>query len=729
MPPEQANHKATSEFLTGLVERVTFHNPENGFAVLRLKPRGAREPVTVIGYVALVAPGEFVEANGAWEQDLRHGLQFHANFLKTAPPTSEEGIARYLGSGMIHGVGPVYAKRLLAHFGVGILDLLDHQPERLREVPGIGPKRLARIRDGWAEQKAVRDIMIFLHDHGVGTARSVRIYKTYGADAVRLIREDPYRLARDIRGIGFRSADTIAAKLGMAKTAPSRVRAGIAYALQEAMDEGHCGLPRARLLELAAPLIEVPAELIEQALASELAVGHVVADTLHAIPAIFLAGLYQAEREIAARLRALARGALPWRVIDAAKALPWVERKTGLTLSASQRDAVEMALTKKLLVITGGPGVGKTTLVNVILAVLRAKSVRIALAAPTGRAAKRLAEATGLEAKTVHRLLEANPGTGKFRRDETAPLACDLLVLDEASMVDVPMMRALLRAVPERAGVLIVGDVDQIPSVGPGEVLEDIITADTLPIVRLREIFRQAEQSGIVRAAHRINRGVMPSEGVSESAGDFYFVAAASPDEIAAKLLRIVTERIPKQFGLDPIRDVQVLCPMNRGQLGARALNLALQGALNPPSATSVERFGAHYGPGDKVMQTENDYTRDVFNGDLGFVRTVDREAGEAVVAFDGRDLRYSFSELDELQLAYATTIHKSQGSEYPAVVIPLTMQHYTMLMRNLLYTGVTRGRRLVVLIGERRALAVAVKNHVARARFTKLGEWLGAGG
>ncbi len=722
MAPEPA-----TEFLAGLVERVTYHNPENGFAVLRVKARGRREPVVLVGHAAAIAPGEFIQASGNWQNDRRHGLQFRASFLKTAPPTSAEGIVRYLGSGMIRGIGPVTAKRLVQGLGPAVLDLIEQEPARLEEVPGIGPKRLARIREGWAEQRVIREIMLFLHGHGVSTARSVRIYKTYGAEAVRVISENPYRLARDIRGIGFRSADTIAEKLGIAKTAPIRVAAGIGHALAEAMDEGHCGLPRGALLDLAARLIEVPRDLVEAALEQEIAEGTVRADSLAGAPAVFLAGLWRAEEEIAERLKALSAGPMPWPAIDPAKALPWVEVKTGLVLALSQREAVRLALVNKLLVITGGPGVGKTTIVNAILAILRAKEVRVAIAAPTGRAAKRLSESTGLEAKTIHRLLEVNPATGEFRRHAANPLPVDLLVLDEASMIDVPLMRALLRAVPSEAALLVIGDVDQIPSVGPGQVLADIIASGAVPIVRLTEVFRQAAASHIILAAHRINRGLLPEPEIPGEASDFHFIQAATPEEILRKLVSLVSERIPKSFGLDPIRDVQVLSPMQRGGLGARALNLALQQVLNPlsPGAARVERFGSTLASGDKVMQVENDYEREVFNGDLGIVRGVDLEEGEVVVVFEGREVRYSFGELDELQLAYATTIHKSQGSEYPAVVIPLATQHYMMLARNLLYTGITRGKRLVVLLGQKRALAIAVKTHGDRHRFSKLGEWL----
>ena len=729
MQADAARAEPAGEFLAGAVERVTYHNPENGFCVLRVKARGHRDLVVLVGHAAAIAAGEFVQASGTWQNDRRHGMQFRASFLKAAPPTSAEGIARYLGSGMIRGIGPIYAKRLVQSFGAAVLDVIEREPARLEEVSGIGPKRLQRIRDGWAEQKIVREIMLFLHGHGVSTARSVRIYKTYGAEALRVISENPYRLARDVRGIGFVSADTIAEKLGIAKDAPIRIRAGIGYALAEAMDEGHCGLPREELLDLTAKLIAVERAAVETALALELAAGDVVADTLGGRDAVFLVGLYRGEQEIAARLGALAAGPLAWPPIDPAKAIPWVERKTGLVLAESQREAVTLALSSKLLVITGGPGVGKTTLLNAILRILRAKGARVALAAPTGRAAKRLAESTGLDARTIHRLLEINPATGQFRRDAANPLPCDLLVLDEASMVDVPLARALLRAVPEQAAMLIVGDVDQIPSVGPGQVLADIIASGAVPVVRLREVFRQAAASRIVLNAHLINRGLMPEpepEGPGGEESDFHFVPAAEPDELIRKLVTLVAERIPRRFGLDPLRDIQVLCPMNRGGLGARALNIALQKALNPaPGEGSIERFGFTYSPGDKVMQVENDYERDVFNGDLGFIRAIDMEEGEVVVAFDNREVRYSFGEMDELQLAYATTIHKSQGSEYPAVVIPLTTQHYPMLARNLLYTGITRGKRLVVLLGQKRALGIAVTTSGTRRRYSKLAEWL----
>jgi exodeoxyribonuclease V alpha subunit len=722
----QAAAPAT-EALAGLVERVTFHNAETGFCVLRVKVRGQRDLVTVVGHAATITPGEFIQASGSWVNDRTHGVQFKASFLKAAAPTTVEGIERYLGSEMIRGVGPVYARKLVRAFGEAVFDVIEQEPDRLRNVAGIGPVRAARIVAGWAEQRVIREIMLFLHSHGVGTLRAVRIYKTYGPEAVRLISENPYRLARDIRGIGFRTADQIAAKLGIEKTALVRVRAGISYALAEAMDDGHCGLPVDDFTALCRDLLEVPADLVTAALGLELQAGAVVADELEGTRCVFLASLWQAERAIADRLRALSAGAPPWPSIEAERALAWVEGQTGLALAPSQTAAVRLALGSKALVITGGPGVGKTTLVNAILKILAAKGVAIALCAPTGRAAKRLSESTGLAAKTIHRLLEIDPQTGGFRRTEQNPLDCDLLVVDETSMVDVPLMRALLRALPDAAALLLVGDIDQLPSVGPGQVLADIIRSGALPVVRLTEIFRQAAKSRIVVNAHRINQGLMP-ELATVDGSDFYFVEAADAADGVRKILALVRERIPRRFGLDPVHDIQVLCPMNRGGLGARSLNLELQQTLNPPGVLRVERFGWSFGLGDKVMQVENDYDKEVYNGDLGRITHIDPDAGELAVDFDGRAVVYASGELDELVLAYATTIHKSQGSEYPAVVIPLITQHYAMLQRNLVYTGVTRGKRLVVLVGQRKALGMAVRGRPTHRRWSKLKAWLGGG-
>jgi len=723
----QATPPSTQEVLAGLVERVTYHNAENGFCVLRAKARGHRDLVTVVGHATAIAAGEWITASGEWVNDRAHGQQFKAQFLRTSAPTSADGIEKYLSSGMIRGVGPVYAKKLVRAFGEKVFDVIEATPDRLREIDGIGPVRAASILAAWAEQKAVREIMVFLHSHGVGTARAVRIFKTYSADAIQVMTENPYRLARDIRGIGFKTADAIAMKLGIEKTAMVRVRAGISYALTEAMDEGHCGLPTGELLPLAEKLLEVQQGLIHTALDLERQEGSVIADQIGETDCVFLAGLHGAERAVAERLRILASGTLPWPWIDADKALPWVEQRTGLTLAESQTAAARLALIAKVLVLTGGPGVGKTTIVNSILRILAAKGVGILLCAPTGRAAKRMSEATGMEARTIHRLLEVDPKAGGFRRGPDNPLDCDLLVVDETSMVDILLMHALLKAVPNQAALLMVGDVDQLPSVGPGQVLADVIGSGAIPVVRLTEVFRQAAKSRIIVNAHRVNQGQMPEFDQPEQDSDFYFVPAEDPETAVGHIIELVKNRIPTRFALDPIRDIQVLCPMNRGGVGARSLNIELQAALNPAGDRKVERFGWTFAPGDKVMQIQNDYDKEVYNGDIGYVDDVDPNAGEVLASFDGRSVTYGFGELDMLVPAYATTIHKSQGSEYPAVIIPVLTQHYPMLQRNLLYTGITRGKRLVVLVGQKKAVAIAVRNISGRRRWSKLQEWLGA--
>jgi len=713
------------ETLVGLVERVTYQSAENGFCVIRVKARGHRDLVTLVGHAATISAGEWVTATGDWVNDRTHGQQFKARFLKTSTPTSNEGIEKYLASGMIRGIGPVYARKLLRVFGDKVFDVIESESDRLREVDGIGPLRAGRITAAWAEQKMVREIMVFLHSHGVGTARAVRIYKTYGADAVQVMSENPYRLARDIRGIGFKTADAIAMKLGVDKTAMIRVRAGISYALTVAMDDGHCGLPVNELVPLAKKLLEIPEDVIHTALDLELAEGTIIADQVGEIDCIFLSSLHRAERAIAERLATLGKGKLPWVLIDPDKAIPWVEQRINLTLAESQKAAVGLALASKVLVITGGPGVGKTTIVNAILRILSAKHVRLLLCAPTGRAAKRMSEATGLEAKTIHRLLEIDPKKGGFRKNNENPLDCDLLVVDETSMVDVLLMNALLKAMPDKAALLVVGDVDQLPSVGPGQVLVDTIASGAVPVVRLVEVFRQAAKSQIILSAHRINRGAIPDLRKPEGDSDFYFVEEDDPETAVLRIVELVKTRIPKRFGLDAIRDVQVLCPMNRGGVGARSLNVELQAALNPAGERKVERFGWTFSPGDKVMQIENDYDKEVYNGDIGYVKDVAPEEGELRAAFEERPITYSFGELDTLVPAYATTIHKSQGSEYPAVVIPVMTQHYTMLQRNLLYTGVTRGKKLVVLVGQKKAVAIAVRNNSGGRRWSKLAEWL----
>jgi exodeoxyribonuclease V alpha subunit len=641
-------------------------------------------------------------------------------------PSTIEGIEKYLGSGMVKGIGPHFAHKLVQAFGDAVFDIIEQQPQRLRELEGIGPKRQARVVEAWAEQKAIREIMVFLHSHGVGTASAARIFKCYGNEAIRRVQANPYQLALDIYGIGFKTADTLAQRLGIPRDSLSRAQAGVRHVLQLLAEQGHCAAASEQLIQSAEELLEIPATIITQAITLEVEQGNVAEEKVQEMPCLFLTPLQRAELGVASHLRRLMEGSPPWGEILADKALPWVEQQTKLTLSGSQREAVGLAITAKVTIITGGPGVGKTTVVNSILRILRAKGVRVLLCAPTGRAAKRLAESTGVVAKTIHRLLDFRSQGRDSQRGQQQRLDADLIVVDEVSMVDVVLMNQLLRAVPDRAALLLVGDVDQLPSVGPGNVLADLIASGGVPTVRLTEIFRQAATSQIIVNAHRINKGLMPQPPRAATAvSDFYIIEAQTPQEIQDKVLRVASERIPRRFRLDPITDIQVLTPANGGIVGARALNAALQQRLNPSAAPQLLRFGWTYAPGDKVLQQVNNYEKEVFNGDIGRIAQIDLEEGVIWVDFDGRTVEYAFGELDELTLAYATTIHKSQGSEYPAVVMPLVTQHFRLLERNLLYTGVTRGKRLVVLITQPKALWLAVHNVRSQQRLTNLAERL----
>jgi exodeoxyribonuclease V alpha subunit len=713
--------------LAGLIERVTFHNEETGFAVLRVKVKGRRELATVVGSLATVSAGEWITAQGRWVRDSEHGLQLNATFLECTPPTSREGIEKYLCSGMIKGIGPVYAKKMVGKFGEEVLTVIEKSSAQLEEISGIGPERRRRIKEAWKEQRAIREIMVFLHSNGVSTSRAVRIFKTYGEQAIETVRANPYALAKDISGIGFKTADQIAEKIGIPKDSIIRARAGISHCLLEATNSGHCALPKEMLLDAAKGLLLVDESLIREALDRLLVNRELVEEQIGEHALVFLPALRATEIGIAAKIHAMCSMPSTHPAIDIGKAIEWCEKKTGTELAASQKEAIKKACESRVLIITGGPGVGKTTLINSLLLIFRAKKIKCLLCAPTGRAAKRLGDATGLEAKTIHRLLEFQPSSGGFTRNEERPLDCDLLVVDETSMVDVQLMHKLLKAVPANAHLILVGDVDQLPSVGPGMVLANLIESGVVPIVRLTEIFRQAAKSHIITNAHRINEGRMPEFGDKTQESDFYFVEREEPEAIQSTLIRLVKERIPAKWGFDPISDVQVLCPMNRGSLGAREMNLQLQNALNPqrPDEPRVERFGWQFRIRDKVIQTENNYDKEVFNGDIGRIKAINPDEREVAIQFESREVIYDFGELDEVSLAYAISIHKSQGSEFPVVIVPVAMQHYMLLQRNLIYTAITRGKKMVVLIGQKKALGLAVRNNRTGERFSGLLERL----
>lgn len=711
------------EALNGTVEHVTFHNESNGFCVLRVKAKNHRDQVTVIGSAPSVTIGEAIECSGSWITDKNYGLQFKASLLNVVAPTTKEGVEKYLASGMVKGIGPHFAKKLIQAFGADVFDVIENDPQRLQSLEGIGKQRTTQITEAWDSQKVVRDIMVFLQSHGVGTARAVRIYKAYGDNAIDKVKEDPYRLALDIYGLGFKTADTLAQTLGIAKDAPIRARAGVRHALQVLCTNGSCAASVDKLLKHSMKLLELDRPVLQAAIEHELKHENLIAETIDEVDSIYLPSLYQAEVEVAQQLIDLLHEKLPWQDIDAKRIIPEIEQKTKLILSDSQRLALETIIDHKVSIITGGPGVGKTTTVNTLIKMLQSKRMGVKLCAPTGRAAKRMQETTGITAKTIHRLLEFDPITNGFKHNQDNPLALDVLIVDETSMLDITLMNHLLKAIPYNAALILVGDVDQLPSVGPGQVLADLIASDVIPTVRLTEIFRQAKDSHIILNSHRINQGLIPENSDGES--DFYVVYENTPEAIHDKLVQLVSERIPNKFGCSAVDNIQVLTPMNRGGLGTKALNATLQSVLNGDSEPKIQRFGTTFSPGDKVIQMVNNYDKEVFNGDIGLIDRIDKEQGLVWIAFDNRSIEYELSELDELQLAYATSIHKSQGSEYPIVVLPLAMQHFTLLARNLIYTGVTRGKKMVIVIAEKKALALAVKRTDSVKRLTYLADRL----
>ncbi len=730
-------NKMPQETLKGSVERITYYNEENGYTVLRVRPEqlrlgmGRDGTVTVVGALPELQPGETVEFAGEWVNDPRYGQQFRAESVKQTMPATVEGLRRYLGSGLIRGIGPRMAENIVDYFGLDTLDVLDRQPERLREVPDIGPKRSESIKQAWAEQQAIKEVMLFLQGHNVSTGLAIKIYKAYGDDAIDMVQENPYRLADDIWGIGFLTADKIAQDLGLPVDSPHRMEAGVKYALNEATNEGHVYLPRNELVGKAVELLRIdkPDDVggaVDRLHGSgDVMIELLPDDSAAGMEAVYLPTLYYSEVGSARRLHQMA-DAPDSRLADLRNAhwgplLASLSGESQVQLTEQQRDAVRAALTGKVSVLTGGPGTGKTTTLRTVIAALLRTDHSFLLCSPTGRAAKRLSEATGQPAQTIHRLLGYSPSEGFFYNDENT-LDTDMVIVDEASMLDQMLFYNLLKAVGPSTHLLLVGDVDQLPSVGAGDVLRDLIRSGVIPITRLEAIFRQEGGSLIIRNAHYINRGQQPD--TRNEGDDFFFFGVEEPEAAAELVVDIVQNRVPDRFGYDALDDIQVLVPMYRGVVGVDALNQALQAALNPPGRPAERRLmGRLFRVGDKVMQTRNNYDKDVYNGDIGRVHSFDFNEQTMTLLVDRRRVTYDWSEVDELTHAYAISVHKSQGSEYPVVVIPLMTQHYIMLQRNLLYTAVTRARRLVVLVGTRMAIAIAVKNDRIAQRYSAL-DW-----
>jgi exodeoxyribonuclease V alpha subunit len=731
--------KSSTELLQGVVERITYHSEESGYTVARLKSPRTSELVTIVGDFANIQAGQTLQLQGTWREHPKYGQQFQVSQYRETKPATLTGIEKYLGSGLIKGVGAVTAKRIVAHFGLETLDIIENHIERLIEVPGIAKKRVKLIQTAWETQKAIKEVMLFLQGHGVSTTYAVKIYKHYGEESIATVTANPYRLAADVYGIGFVTADAIARNLGIVPTSEFRYRAGILHVLSEAAEEGHCFLPQSELVTRTVERLALPGHQIVPEDIEALTISMGVDDQLilqggsgdfqeqflcYAPP------FFKAEHGLANRVQYLLTTPIK---VDVERVHRWIDRfteKTRLQLSEQQRQAVVMAACHRVLILTGGPGTGKSFTCRTIVALWKAMGKTIALASPTGRAAQRLSEMTGQTAKTVHRTLEFDPKNLKFKRDQDNPIPADAIVVDESSMLDLFLANSLFKAIAPQSHLLLVGDTDQLPSVGPGAILQDLIASDLIPVVRLTQVFRQAQQSAIVTNAHRINQGQFPNlEPVSNTPRtDFLWFNAQEPEHGVAAIRDIVTHLLPK-LGFHPARDVQILCPMTRGEVGTRHLNQVLQQLINPPSPEKAEitRGGMTLRVGDRILQQKNDYSREVFNGDLGVITRIDLEAQEVTVQFAEREVTYDYADLNEITLAFATTIHKSQGSEYPVVILPIFMQHYIMLSRNLIYTGVTRARKLVVVVGVQKAIGMAVNQVKAQERYTLLAHRLGA--
>ena len=708
--------------LKGQIERITYTNDENNYTIAKLKVYGYRKLVTIAGNLLSPSPGEIIKMKGEWVNHPKYGEQFKVVHYKTMLPASVYGIEKYLGSGLIKGIGPVMAKRIVNMFGEESLDVIEKDIEKLTEVDGIGEKRIEMIKKAWDEQKEIREVMLFLQTHNVSSGYATKIFKQYGHKSIEVVKENPYRLATDIFGIGFVIADNIAGKLGFAKNSKLRAEAGILYVLNLLSDEGHVYFPYEPLIKESQKILQISRDIIEDALDKIASENRVVIENLNGNKkAVYLVKYYVCENSIATRLKALNSMPKSFRKIDIEKSVGWVQEQLSITLSEKQIESIRCATKNKVMVITGGPGTGKTTIINAVIKIFSELKINIMLAAPTGRAAKRMSEATGYEAKTIHRMMEYSISKGGFQRNEKNPLECDLLIIDEASMIDTLLMHHLLKAVPPKATFILVGDVNQLPSVGAGNILKDIINSGTVSVVELNEIFRQAMESQIIVNAHKVNNGMMPSLKPSrQELSDFYFIGREDPQDVVNLILDLTINHIPRRFGFDPVKDIQVLTPMHKGIAGAGNLNVELQKALNP-SGEGIIRGNRNFKVNDKVMQVRNNYNKEVFNGDIGRIKSIDKETQELIISFDERDVPYSYTDIDEIMLAYAISIHKSQGSEYPAVIIPILTQHYVLLQRNLIYTAITRGRKLVVIVGTKKALAIGVRNDKTKKRYTYL--------
>ena len=717
--------------VNGQIERITFTNEENGFTIAKVKVRGRRELVTVVGVLMSPMPGEILDMKGEWTSHPQFGEQFKVAEYRTKVPATVYGIRKYLGSGLIKGLGPVMAGRIVDRFQTTTLDIIENDIQRLAEVEGIGKKRIAMIAKAWDAQREIRDVMLFLQSHGVSSGYATKIFKQYGNRSIAVVKQNPYRLATDIYGIGFVTADQIAAKLGIAKNAGMRVEAGILYVLYQLSDEGHVYFPDELLISKSGQILEVEREAVVAALGRLAADQMIVIEDLPDRPddvqknskAVFLAKFHLCETSIARRIKMLLSFPKSVRDIDSKRAVDWVQGQLAITLADKQIQAVACAIENKAMIITGGPGTGKTTIINAVLKIFAKLKTRIMLAAPTGRAAKRMSETTGFEAKTIHRMLEFSIQQGGFQRNEDKPLDCDVLIIDEASMIDTVLMYHLLKAIPPFTTFILVGDVNQLPSVGAGNILKDMIASCAVPVVALDKIFRQAQTSRIIVNAHQINQGVVPFLDTAYSDdphNDFYFIEQEDPEKIPDIIIELTKVRIPQRFGFDPVDEIQVLTPMHRGVVGSGNLNRKLQAALNP-GQDGITRGERIHRVNDKVMQIRNNYDKEVFNGDIGRITAIEWEDKEVTINFDGRQVVYDFSDLDEIVPAYAVSVHKSQGSEYAAVIIPIVTQHYILLQRNLIYTAVTRGKQLVVMVGSRKAMAIGVSNNKTQKRYTRL--------